>query len=164
VELQQLREQLACYQSWVAVMSTVVEAGAKGDMEQRVLRCNDSPDLRRLADGINRMLDVSDAFIRESGAALDHSAKGKYFRHVILRGLQGAFRDAAQLINQATEKMARQGRELDSARSRRLQLADIFEREVIGMAQVCLPLPRCCSRHPALWLQRQFKPALKRRQ
>ena len=132
-ELTELREELSQYKSWVREMTRVVESGARGDMEQRVLRCNASTELHQLSNGINRLMDVSDAYVRESGAALNFAAHGKYYRHVLLNGLQGSFKNAAITINNATGKMSDQADDLTEARQRQQMLADTFENEVIDV-------------------------------
>ncbi len=121
------------YRDSVTHMADVLAAAARGELETRVRLSQQSPELRRLAAELNRFMDVTDAYVRESGAALDHAARGKYFRRVIERGLMGAFAEGARLINRATEMMAGQADQIDQARADQLHLADRFEQEVIGM-------------------------------
>jgi len=91
---------------FVRVVKLASEA-AQGNLEVRLLHCDESEQLRELARSFNHLLDMSDAFLREVGAALDHASQGKYFRRVLLRGMRGTFRHKSQLINDAMEKMAR---------------------------------------------------------
>jgi methyl-accepting chemotaxis protein len=91
---------------FVRVVKLASEA-AQGNLEVRLLHCDSSEQLRELARSINHLLDMTDAFLREVGAALDHASQGKYFRRVLLRGMRGTFRHKSQLINDAMEKMAR---------------------------------------------------------
>ena len=132
-EVERLNKVIASYQEWIQTLTNVVEAGARGDMEQRVLSCDSSDDLRQLADSINRLLDVTDAFVRESGAALSYATKGKYFRRVMSGGLQGAFSDAADSINNATVDMQSQTGKIQNAENNRLELANTFEADVISL-------------------------------
>jgi methyl-accepting chemotaxis protein len=101
---------------------------AEGDMEARVVGLQASGDTQRLAVAINRQLDISDAFLREATAALEHARDGKFYRRLILRGLPGAFRAGADVANAATRTMADK-----IAENRRV--ADAFEgklRQVVG--------------------------------
>jgi len=130
-ELEQLRTELDLYRSWVKNINVVLDAGAAGDMERRLLKCHERPDLEALANSVNRLLDNTDAFIRESSAALNKAAEGKYFRKVILRGFQGAFADSARLINHANVRMAEQAQKLTENEHNRFELAEKFENEII---------------------------------
>jgi methyl-accepting chemotaxis protein len=91
---------------FIRVVKVTSEA-AQGNLEARLLRCDQSEQLREIARSVNHLLDMTDAFLREVGAALDHASQGKYFRRVLLRGMRGTFRHKSQLINEAMEKMAR---------------------------------------------------------
>ncbi len=131
-----LEAELTRYKTWTAKVSEACERIARGDLEARVLGCDDDGEIGRLVHGLNHLLDVTDAFVRESKATLDYASRGKFFRRVILRGLPGTFRDAAVLINAATEKMHKQAKQLDDARTQRLEVADTFERTIDGVVAV----------------------------
>jgi len=77
---------------------------ARGDLEARVPEPAD-PATAALGDATNALLDVVDAFVRESAAALAASADGRFHRTLLERGLPGAFRDGARRINQARDLM-----------------------------------------------------------
>ena len=129
-----LSQELALYKEWVEKMTAVCEAAGRGDLEPRVIGvAGDSSPLGRLGRGINRMLDVTDAFVRESGASLEFAAHNKFFRRLILRGMPGSFRNAAVIINDANEIMAKRAGEIVAAEHRRLKLADDFETTVQGV-------------------------------
>jgi methyl-accepting chemotaxis protein len=85
--------------------SDVCARSAKGDLEARVLDVRESGDLGVLQHGINNMLDIADAFVRESGASMEYVSRGKYFRKILVRGLPGAFQESATVINAATDAM-----------------------------------------------------------
>lgn len=125
--------ELARYRAWVRQVADLCEKVAQGDLEARLSIGEDSGDIGRMARGINTLLDLTDAFVREAKASLDAAAHGKFFRRVLLRGLPGTFRHAAGLINVATEKMHAQDTDLAAAEQRRLALADEFERTVQGV-------------------------------
>jgi methyl-accepting chemotaxis protein len=104
----------------------ICERAANGDLEARMLNCHASPETERLADSINHLLDMTDAFLREVGASLEYASRGKFFRRVILRGMRGSFRHASEEINQANSAMERDAALKESVEHRRV-LADQFE-------------------------------------
>jgi methyl-accepting chemotaxis protein len=86
-------------------LAEVCERAAAGDLEARAPEIPDDPELSMLGHALNRMLDQSDAFVREASAAMEHCGRNRYYRPVLLRGLQGAFRHSATVINAAVVKM-----------------------------------------------------------
>jgi methyl-accepting chemotaxis protein len=133
---QALEAELERYKRWVAKLSEACEHIAQGDLEVRVLGCDDTGDIGRLVHGLNHFLDVTDAFVREAKATLDQASHGRFFRRVILRGLPGTFREAARGINSATSKMQAQAAALDDARRQRLAVASTFEQTIDGVISV----------------------------
>jgi methyl-accepting chemotaxis protein len=118
---------------WIRQAADVCERVKAGNLEARILGYSQEDDLGRLVHAINDMLDITDAFVRESRASLEYASRGKFFRRVILRGLPGSFRSAAHIINAGTEDMQRAAKALDDARTRRLAIADEFETAVRGI-------------------------------
>src|SRR5579859_3117515 len=102
-----LQVELDVYRDILERVVQLASEAAQGNLEVRLLHCDDSPKLRTVARSVNHLLDMTDAFLREAGAALEHASHGKFFRRVLLRGMRGTFRHKSQLINEATEKMAR---------------------------------------------------------
>jgi methyl-accepting chemotaxis protein len=111
------------YRAWVRRAAQVCEAAARGDLEPRLLHAPVDGDLGRLLHSINHLLDMTDAFVRESGACLHSAAEGRFFRRIVLRGLLGSFRQSAQLANSATARMAKQTGALADLEHRRQHLA-----------------------------------------
>ncbi|MGY1745753.1 methyl-accepting chemotaxis protein [Blastococcus sp. SYSU D00695] len=131
-------EELALYRAFVAGLTATCAAAARGDLEARataVDASDDVPELRALREGVNRALDVSDAFVRESSAALAAAAEGRYHRKVLLTGLAGAYRKAATDINTAREAMRATDGRVSEAHQARLALADGFESVVLAMSE-----------------------------
>lgn len=122
-----VEEELAWHRDWVRRAADVCRRAADGDLEPRLLHAPTDGDMGVMLHGINHLLDMTDAFVRESGAALDHAAEGKYFRRVLLRGLRGSFRHGAGVINRATEQMAAQAQQLKDSEARRRELASEME-------------------------------------
>jgi len=129
-ELTILRAEVEHYREALKRIADVCEAAAAGDLEVRLVGYKAQGDVARIAGGINHLLDVTDAFVRESSASLEHASAGRFFRRVLLRGMPGSFKRASKTINRATDDMGRQAAELAAARSRQLQLAEEFEEKI----------------------------------
>ena len=129
-EIEALQAELHEYRSGIAVITEACRQTADGDLEVRVLGIRRDGPLGPLARSINHLLDLTDAFVRESQASLRHASEQKFYRRVLERGLLGTYRDAARLINGATDQMAAQARALEDARVERLRLADDFEQVI----------------------------------
>lgn len=78
----------------------VVESNCKGSFEVRILGIpkEDGP-LRNLCNGINEMIDRSDAYVRESTACLHFISQNRYFRYIVEDGMEGSYLNAAREIN-----------------------------------------------------------------
>jgi methyl-accepting chemotaxis protein len=131
-------EELAVYRAFVTQLTATCDAAARGDLEARS-RTTDQvasvPALQELHDAVNRVLDVSDAFVRESSASLTSAAEGRYHRRLLLTGLRGAFRHSATDINGARDAMRETAGRVTEAQTSRLRLADEFESVVLAMSE-----------------------------
>ena len=74
----------------------ITSDAAQGNIEVRMLHCDPSTQLGAFGLSINHLLDMTDAFLREAGAAMEHASDDKFFRKVLLRGMRGTFRDKAE--------------------------------------------------------------------
>ncbi|WP_375595929.1 methyl-accepting chemotaxis protein [Algihabitans albus] len=83
----------------------VCKAVAEGDFEARITGIDPNDTYAALYHAINRMIDRTDAYVRESTASLEYVSQKKYFRRIVETGMVGAFRDAAVAINGATQSM-----------------------------------------------------------
>jgi methyl-accepting chemotaxis protein len=131
-------EELAVHRAFVRQLTQACEAAARGDLEARSRPVDGVaavPELAALHDAVNRVLDVSDAFVRESSAALTSAAAGRYHRRLLLTGLSGAFRKAATDINAARGAMQETAGRVTDAQTSRLRLADEFESVVLAMSE-----------------------------
>ncbi|MFC3230183.1 methyl-accepting chemotaxis protein [Marinibaculum pumilum] len=90
---------------WIRRGADVCEAVARGDFEQRLVRIDEGGQTGRLLNGLNRVIDVNDAFVRESGAAMEYLVHGKYFRTIRPEGLRGHYLHSANRINAAIGAM-----------------------------------------------------------
>ena len=71
---------------WASRVAEVCDQIATGNLEARVIGCEEGGEIGRMVHGINRLLDITDAFVREAKAALDYASHGKFFRRVLCAG------------------------------------------------------------------------------
>ncbi|NAZ74161.1 chemotaxis protein [Kineococcus sp. T13] len=131
-------DEAALHRELVRQVTEVCEAAATGDLEARVAGVpgfESVPELVRLADGVNRALDVSDAFVREAGEVLTAAADGRFHRRLLLGGLGGAYRGSATAINASRVSMQAGARVVEEATAGRHALADEFEAGVLGVSE-----------------------------
>lgn len=114
----------AALQAALEDAARLCEAAVQGDLERRLPA---SGPAARLNVALDDLLDIVDAFVRESGASLDHAARGRFYRRLLLSGMPGSFRVAARTINEATTEMARGAEALAAAGVERERLAGAFE-------------------------------------
>lgn len=87
-------------------VADVVAAGGSGDLDVRIFAIPEPGLVGRLQRGVNAMLDVTDAFMREAAGSAHYLSQRRYFRKVLPRGLPGVFNIAADTMNRASATMA----------------------------------------------------------
>jgi methyl-accepting chemotaxis protein len=117
------------------LIAVVCEAAAAGDLEQRLPSLGNSERQLRAREAVNTLLDSTDAFVREAGAALEAAAEGRFHRRFLTRGMRGAFRSAAAQIAGSTAKMSETAARLDQQAQGRLTLADELESAVLTVSE-----------------------------
>ena len=93
------------YEAAVKKAIGVCNAVAEGDFESRILNITEEGEAGQLLHSINRLIDRSDAYIRESRASLEYVAANKYFRRIAEKGMTGAFGEASRTVNDAMDAM-----------------------------------------------------------
>lgn len=134
--------------------ATVCENAAKGDLESRILEAPEPGSVGRMQRGINNMLDIADAFVRELQNSASYVSRGKYYRKVLLRGLPGSFQHAAKTLNDATENTERKVREF-------AQFADFSKPMLVPSSRASRRPPRRCMAVPRPCRETQRKRASK---
>lgn len=86
-------------------VTAICERAAEGDLEARITGINPDSEFGQLCGAINHMLDIADSFVREASAAMQNCSNDRFHRPILLRGLKGAYRQSAAIINQAGLKM-----------------------------------------------------------
>lgn len=96
-------------------VAQICELAAKGDLEARITNIKSEGHFGALCGSINRMLDIADSFVREAAAAMSECSQDRFHRPILLRGLKGAYRQSATIINRAGLKMRESKRQLEDA-------------------------------------------------
>ncbi|MCU7724665.1 methyl-accepting chemotaxis protein [Actinoplanes sp. KI2] len=117
------------------VIAEVCQRAAAGDLEARLPQLGDHPGADECRAAVNAMLDTSDAFVREAGAASAAAAEGRFHRHILTRGLRGAYRKAAEQISASIAAMSRSADRLAEANAARVALADELENAVLRVSE-----------------------------
>jgi methyl-accepting chemotaxis protein len=83
----------------------ICEQAASGDLEIRILGLPEGGAIGQIQTSINRFLDIADAFVRETKGATIAVSQGRYHRTVLVRGLPGSYRAAAETTVEASRVM-----------------------------------------------------------
>lgn len=121
----------------IAAINTALSRATAGDLESRVGRLAADPGLVELADHVDALLDLVDAFVREAATALAAASEGRYYRQILTRGLPGVFRVAAQRVNDEQSRMREASEELtqrDAAQEAIAATAKDISAQVAGAA------------------------------
>lgn len=89
---------------FLASMRRTCEAVAAGDFEKRIALLRECGAALRTGEAVNNLIDMADAYLRESMAMLQHAAEEKFYRIFILTGLRGSYRHGAEIMNTSLEK------------------------------------------------------------
>jgi len=82
---------------------TVLSSFSKGDLDTRIILSSEKGNTAALIWSVNNTLDSIDAFVRESSATIQAAGAGEFYRKIILTGMQGSFRRAADAINHGVD-------------------------------------------------------------
>ncbi|GHF31123.1 chemotaxis protein [Kordiimonas sediminis] len=128
-ELEAVHKKAAETEQVFATVSEVMKRAAVGDLEARVLDWDaHGEEHAEMLGDVNRLLDMCDASIRESSAALSAAVGGDYNRRFLRQGMLGAFRQGAEVINTASKTMKKRQ---DEATTRREEIAGRFEQSIL---------------------------------
>jgi methyl-accepting chemotaxis protein len=112
---------------------------SRGDLEARLgpLELPDAhTDLEeRFRVAMNAMLDVIDAYVRESTAAIVAASERRFFRRLVETGLDGAFLEGARVVESGRVAMEAAHDDAESATEARGDLANQLENTLVGLAQ-----------------------------
>ena len=83
----------------------VASQAAAGDLNARLIRIGRDDELGRMLHAINRVLDLTEEFAKDTGAAMKFAGEKKYFRFIPLQGLRGDYHGYATMINKVLGDM-----------------------------------------------------------
>jgi len=78
----------------------------RGDFDYRLHMPHAKGECAQVRDSFNDLVDVADAFVRESYLAMQAASEGRYYRKIRPEGLLGAYQHALQSVNTGIDKMA----------------------------------------------------------
>lgn len=108
-------------------MATCLIAASKGDINSRILHINRYNEYGKVSIYLNHLLDVLEAFLKESEASMEAALKRHYYRKIIPTGMMGIFAKAASEVSRVMENM----KERDASFEERLSgLADKFDANI----------------------------------
>lgn len=126
-------------------MAQLCERAARGDLEARLIGYLEHPTYGALAKAINHLLDVSDAYVRESSAAMNECSHGNYDRPILTPGMCGAYRNAAVIINRAAQKMQSDAEQIAQMQNERQQTVKALTENTSSIAAACEELSATTS-------------------
>lgn len=85
--------------------SDILQRAAGGDLNVRVLKLDRNDEIGEMQQAVNKLLDRTEAFTREAGAALKYAAKDEFFRTILPEGMVGSFARRAEIVNQGLRAM-----------------------------------------------------------
>jgi methyl-accepting chemotaxis protein len=126
-------------------ISAVCRRAAEGDLEARISHRPVPGAWNDLCLAINALLDMSDSYVRETQAVLEHCSRHQYHRPILCRGLRGAYRGAATVINEAALEMREGTRKLAEAEAQRDALVQQVSESAQAVAAACEELTTTSS-------------------
>lgn len=112
-------------------LTRICTAASYGDLEPRYIVETDDADIHAVASAVNRLLDIVDAYVRESTAAVSSVSQGITYRRLLQTGLQGAFGDSARAIDQGRRAMQESQKQLAESAAERQELGAELDSTVL---------------------------------
>jgi len=91
---------------FLAHVTQVGLAIAAGNFSERLQLRAEYGAILKAGDAINDMIDVNDAFVRESALAMTAASEGRFYRKIGPEGMRGAFLISVKTINAAIDRLA----------------------------------------------------------
>ncbi|MFA5214646.1 MAG: methyl-accepting chemotaxis protein [Sulfuricurvum sp.] len=92
-------------QKTIHEVAAVIKGAETGNLENRITHIEDFGELSALCWNTNNMLDQTEVFMREIRASVEAASRDEFHRRIIIRGLQGEFKEASNYVNKAIESM-----------------------------------------------------------
>jgi hypothetical protein len=85
----------------IGIINEALKKAASGEIDSRIVLVPDSGLLKAFASLINDVLDLTEAFAKEAGAATETPNHRRYYRQIVQPGLTGHFLQYAITINRS---------------------------------------------------------------
>lgn len=92
----------------VRKVSDIVTLSSNGNLNARILHRSGGGPVRELMENVNRLLDQTEMFTRESSLAMQKAAEGQYHFPIMPTGYRGSFVTRAKFFNGGLEAMDKQ--------------------------------------------------------
>ncbi|MCB1517038.1 MAG: hypothetical protein KDJ19_05410 [Hyphomicrobiaceae bacterium] len=100
-------------QKILSEIRSVTHAVRRGDFNARVVLPGIGGEMKATVDGVNDLIDVNDAFVRESSLVMQAVTEGRYYRKIRPEGMQGMFIAAVSNINESVDQMGERSRMIE---------------------------------------------------
>jgi methyl-accepting chemotaxis protein len=106
-----------------------------GDLEARVPPLGNNPEALAVRLAVNGLLDIIDAYVRESSGAVGAWSKGRFHRRLLLGGLPGSFRQGATAIDGNRAALQASAGRVQDATAARIKLAGDLESTILHVSE-----------------------------
>ncbi|WP_018683968.1 methyl-accepting chemotaxis protein [Actinokineospora enzanensis] len=116
-------------------LTEVCDRAARGDLEARVPQLGDDAITQAARRAVNALLDVTDAYVRESAATLTAAEQGDHHRRLLSDGFSGAFAAGVTQINATRTGLRDAADRIAAADSERMSMAERIESTVLRVSE-----------------------------
>jgi methyl-accepting chemotaxis protein len=108
---------------------------SRGNFEARLTHIEETGVLAEAQLAVNDMIDRCDAFVREATASMEAVCRDTYYRLILEGGLQGSFRVAANIINDAVKSQGVADAARAKAAAEKALVTDALAHALEGLAE-----------------------------
>lgn len=124
-----LVRQFLCLRGFIRRLKTTGESLRQGDFDVRLVAPGAQGECSDVKDTFNDMIDVADAFVRESYLAMQAASEGRYYRKIREEGMLGSYAHAVAGVNAGIDRMGGFAAMLENLRK---EIGDVVDAAVMG--------------------------------
>ncbi|PZQ44139.1 MAG: hypothetical protein DI551_10735 [Micavibrio aeruginosavorus] len=109
--------------------SSCLKLAANGDVNERILHIGSSNEIGTMQLRVNQLLDILEAFLKESEASMEAAARRAYYRKIIMTGMPGIFGKSAAGISHVMDIMHERDESFEKSLS---GMTDTFDANITG--------------------------------
>ena len=102
---------------------------SSGDLNHRLLHIRSYNEIGLLFLKVNELLDITEAFLKESEASMDAAQRREYFRKIIKTGMPGIFGKSADGVSRTMDMMSKRDEAFEQGLS---HMTDTFDANIAG--------------------------------